>query len=132
MIVLDENVYDPQLAARINAWYRGQVIFINSLRPSTLVKDDSIPTLLLQVSQPTFVTINVDDFWLETPAHPRFCIVAATLQQRDWLEVADWLRRCMRLTLFHTKAGRMGKVILLRPSRIEYYSLNRQVMHSPW
>lgn len=73
MIVLDENIYDPQLATRINAWYRGQVISINSLRPSTLVKDDSIPTLLLQVSQPTFVTIN-----------------------------------------------------------IEYYSLNRQVIHSPW
>lgn len=127
-----KNIYDAELATRINAWYRGQIISINALRPSTLVKDDSIPTLLQRSSQSTFVTINADDFWLEAPAHPRYCIIAATLRQKDWLDVADWLRRCMRLSPFQTKAGRMGKIILLRPSRVEYYSLNRQIIQLPW
>ncbi|MEZ4870001.1 MAG: hypothetical protein R3C14_52220 [Caldilineaceae bacterium] len=83
MIVLDENIYDDQLADRIHAWYRGQIVSINSLRPNSLVKDDGIPTLLLQARQPTFATINADDFWLKAPAHPSYCIIAAALRQKD-------------------------------------------------
>lgn len=69
MIVLDENIYDPQLTAHIDAWYRGQGISINSLRPSTLVKDDSIPALLLQISQPLSRLMPMISGWKYRPIH---------------------------------------------------------------
>jgi hypothetical protein len=59
MIVLDENLTDQQLIRAIAAWYRGNVTFITTLRPQTIIKDDAIPGLLLTVPSPTFVTINV-------------------------------------------------------------------------
>lgn len=132
MIVLDESIYDERLATSILRWYPGTVTSIVKLRPSTLVKDEAIPMLLRRVSQPTFLTINVDDFWLKVAAQPSYCIVAVPLRQHESLFAADWLRRCLRLPQFRTKASRMGKVILLRPTHIEYYESNRQIIELEW
>ena len=62
MIVLDEQLLGRQLELEIAKWYRGTVRFINELRPHTVIKDDAIPKLLRQQSQPTFVTINERTF----------------------------------------------------------------------
>jgi hypothetical protein len=63
MIVLDEQLLGHSLERDIAQWYRGTVQFITDLRPHTIVKDEAIPALLRQQSQPTFVTINERDFW---------------------------------------------------------------------
>ncbi|MFN8486110.1 MAG: hypothetical protein U0350_00880 [Caldilineaceae bacterium] len=63
MIVLDECIDEDPIAQGVASWYQGKVISIRVLRPGTLIKDDDIATLLQRVVQPTFVTINVDDFW---------------------------------------------------------------------
>ena len=62
MIVLDEQLLGRDLETTIAAWYAGAVVHITDLRPHTVIKDDAIPLLLQQQSQPTFVTINVPDF----------------------------------------------------------------------
>ncbi len=62
MIVLDEQLLGRNLEVEIARWYRGAVCFITDLRPNTVIKDDAIPQLLQQANQPTFVTINVNDF----------------------------------------------------------------------
>ncbi len=58
MIVLDEQLLGRGLDRAISQWYRGSVIFINELRPNSVIKDDAIPHLLRLARQPTFVTIN--------------------------------------------------------------------------
>ena len=63
MIVVDENIHDEAILAEISAWYCGKVISVLDLRPRTIIKDEAIPTLLLKANQPTFITINVSDFW---------------------------------------------------------------------
>jgi hypothetical protein len=63
----------------IAQWYRGTVQFIIDLRPHTIVKDEAIPALLRQRSQPTFVTINDRDFWRKVAPDQRYCIMCFAL-----------------------------------------------------
>ncbi len=132
MIVLDEEIDDPDLAKRIGIWYAGKVIAIKTLRPQTVIKDDSIAMLLRTISEPTFVTINVSDFWRVIPVSPHYSIICVDLPTRQSDEVPNWLRRCFRLPDFKTKAARVGKIICLRPSRIDYYESDGQLKTLAW
>jgi len=132
MIVLDEEIYDPDLAAQVAAWYAGQVISIKALRPQTTIKDDAIPALLRSMPRPTFVTINVSDFWRRMPADPRYAVVCVDLPAWRVLEIPEWLRRLLRMSAFKSKSARMGKIIRMRPAQIEYYELSRRVQVLAW
>ncbi len=132
MIVLDEEIYDPDLATQIAAWYVGRVVPITALRPKTVIKDEAIVTLLRSVPHPTFVTINVSDFWRIVPADPHYAVICVDLPARRVLEIPDWLRRLFRMPVFKSKAARMGRVVRLRPSHIEYYEANRRVQTLAW
>lgn len=132
MIVVDENIQSEHIIGAITAWYTGRVISITELRPATLIKDDGIAMLLRQVTQPTFVTINADDFWLRFRSDPRCCIVAFARTQAQSYEVPNGLRRLLSLAEFHTKAARMGKVIHVMPTYIEYYAADRQIQRIAW
>ena len=70
MIVLDEQLLGRGIEHHIAQWYRGTVQFITNIRPNTVIKDDAIPMLLRQLSQPTFVTINARDFWQRVSGGP--------------------------------------------------------------
>ncbi len=63
MIVLDEQIDSPEIAAEIARWYRGTVTTIKALHPQTVIKDEAMPMLFRTVKQPTLVTINYKDFW---------------------------------------------------------------------
>lgn len=133
MIVIDESIQDTRIIRSIGDWYPGQVISIMDLRPATLIKDDGIATLLNKVKQPTFVTINVEDFWLKLRANQRYCIITLQLTQLQVKqETSVWLRKLLLLPEFRTKSLRMGRVIYARPSRIEYYGLDRQIHFLSW
>lgn len=125
MIILDENVHQQSLMENIAVWYRGQVRSITMLRPNTLIKDDAIPTLLRSVRQPTFVTTNVADFWCRVPAHFRYSIVCVALPNERLHELSPLLRQLLRLPEFNTRAKRMGKVIRVSPSQLQYYERQR-------
>jgi len=127
MIVVDENIHDQRIMQAISAWYPGQVASVTTLRPKTVIKDEAIPTLLLQVAQPTFVTINVSDFWTRVQPHSAYCVVAAVLPKERIHEVSGLLRRLFRHSHFKTKASRMGKVVRLTRNRIEYYEFDKHV-----
>jgi hypothetical protein len=121
MILLDENVHQQSLVASIATWYRGQVRSLTTLRPNTLIKDEAIPIVLRRVRQPTFVTTNVADFWRRVPAHVRYSIVCVALPNERLHELPSLLRQLLRLPEFNTKAKRMGKVIRVSPSQLQYY-----------
>jgi hypothetical protein len=103
MIVVDESILDPEIVGAIAAWYQGQVLTVRRLRPRTIIKDDAIPILLSQTSQPTFVTINVSDFWKKVRADRRYCIVTLEVAQEQALELPALLRRLFRLLIFAPK-----------------------------
>lgn len=132
MIVLDEQIHGPSIAEPIAAWYPGRVISVTTLRPKTVIKDDAMPTLLRAATHPTFVTINVSDFWRSVPADPRYAIVCVDFPAWRVLEIPDWLRRLFRTSAFKTKTARMGTVVRLRPSLIEYYGTDWRVQTLVW
>ena len=132
MIVVDENLQNRQLIAEIATWYKGQVVSVLTLRPTTLIHDDSITLLLQQVRHPTFVTINVVDFWLKAQANSAYSIVAIALPQSQSHRVPVVLRDLLNQPEFRTKAARMGKVIHVMPTYIEYYGTNRQIRTLTW
>ncbi|MBI3913655.1 MAG: hypothetical protein HY327_05650 [Chloroflexi bacterium] len=127
MIVLDENLHDERLMKAIAAWHKGRVVSITSLRAKSVIKDEAIPTLLRQVPQPTFVTINVSDFWRRVEPHAAFCIVTVELPVERIKHIPRLLQRLFRLAAFKTKAARMGKVVRLSPACVDYYEEDRRV-----
>lgn len=92
MIVLDENLKDNRIRIAIAQWYQGQALFIRDLRPNTIIKDEAIPSLLQRVNEPTFVTINVSDFWIQTTPSSHFCIIAFEIPKERSLEIPRLLR----------------------------------------
>ena len=132
MIVVDENLHDRRIMESISDWYPGQVVSITALRPKSVIKDDAIPALLRKADQPTFVTINVTDFWKKTEAHSGYCLVTVLLPKERIREIPGLLRRLFRLPEFKTKAARMGKIVRLSPKQIEYYEADRNVRSVSW
>lgn len=111
----------------------GQVQFITDIRPHTVIKDDAIPALLRQQSQPTFVTINVRDFWQRVPGDPRYCLVCFAVPDSRTRAIPHTLRALCRRPEFRTKAHRMGKVIRVTHNALSSYtSQARQVMTIAW
>lgn len=48
MIVVDESIDNALVLQAVADWYPGRVVSIRSLRPATLIHDETIPTLLHQ------------------------------------------------------------------------------------
>ena len=88
--------------------------------------------LLRRLDEPTFVTINVIDFWRRIEPHPTYCIVAIDLPKERALEIPPLLREFLRLPQFRTKTARLGAVVRLTPTQVEYYRADRQPLSFPW
>ena len=129
MIVLDEQLQGLGLEEAVARWYRGAVFVVNKLRPGMVIKDEAIPALLRQLKQPTFVTIDYMDFWRRIPADNAFCIVCLELPTERVDAIPVRLRQLLRLPEFKTKKARMGKVVLVRETRLQYYSLHEKLVH---
>lgn len=127
MIVVDENIHSREIMSSISGWYRGQVISVTQLRPRTVILDEAIPMLLHQLAQPTFVTTNVDDFWLKITAHSAYCFVCMYLPKERNKEIPIFLRELLSRPEFKTKALRMGKVVRISPRDLLYYDESREV-----
>lgn len=128
MLILDEQLLGRNLELELARWYRGPVMFITSLRPDTIIKDEAIPSLLRQQRSATFLTINEADFWRKVSVDHRFCVVCFPLPDSQAGEIPNLLRAVFRHHLFHTKARRMGKVLRVTRSTVSYYTYrDRQV-----
>jgi hypothetical protein len=129
MIVLDEQWQGLGLEDAIARWYRGAVFVVKKLRPGRVIKDEAIPTLLRQLKQPTFITIDYMDFWRYVPADHAYCIICLVLPIEQVEEIPVRLRQLLRLPEFKTKKARMGKVILVRERRLQYYRPHEKLVH---
>lgn len=122
MIVLDEQLLGRNLETEIAHWYRGVVCFITDLRPDTIIKDESIPLLLQEQKQPTFITINEKDFWRKVMITHHFCVVCFALPDARAAEIPLRLRSLLQKPLFATKKQRMGIVIRVTDQETSYYT----------
>ncbi len=130
MIVLDEHLQSKGLEEAIRQWYAGAVISVLDLRPATVIKDEAIPALLAQQNQPTFVTINVTDFWKRIPASDGFCLVCFALTSSEIIQIPSLLRRLLRHPDFDTKAKRTGNVIrITAQGNAAFYNTDRSVVY---
>lgn len=130
MIILDEQLLGRGLEQKIATWYPGSVRFITDLRPNTVIKDDAIPFLLRQLSEPTFVTINESDFWQRIAIDSQFCTICFTLSDARAGKLADEMRHVLQVPLLRTKAQRMGKVVRVTGTQISYYSWNDRLIRT--
>lgn len=130
MIVLDEQFMGRGIETAIARWYPGAVRFITDLRPNTVIKDDAIPTLLQQESEPTFVTINESDFWREVAITNHFCVICFVLPDPRAIEIPDLLQRLLRHPDFQTKSQRMGRVVRLTTANVSYYTTEERTVRS--
>ena len=122
MIVLDEQLLGHTIEITLARWYPGRVCFINDLRPDSVIKDESIATLLQRAPQCTFVTINETDFWRQVAVTNAFCIVCAAVPTKRKAEVAVLVRRLLRHPQFRTKKQRMGRVVRITAEGAFYYT----------
>jgi hypothetical protein len=129
MIVLDEQLLGRDIEGQIAQWYRGAVCFITDLQPYAVVKDETIPRLLQQERQATFVTINESDFWKKVAINNRFCVICFALPDSRAQEIPTLLRNLFKNPLFNTKKKRMGKVIRVTERDIIYYSMDVKMMN---
>jgi hypothetical protein len=129
MIVLDEQLLSYGIQAAIARWYRGTVTDITQLRPHTVILDEAIPMLLQAVSRPTFVTINVADFWRRLAPNSRFCIVCCAVPHTRAQAVPDLLRRVLALEPFRTRSRRLGKIVRVSPQHVHYYTTDTRAIH---
>lgn len=133
MIVLDEQLLSYGVREPLAAWYRGQVLAITQLRPQTIIPDEAVPMLLRAARRPTFVTINVADFWRRLPADPRFCAVCVAVPHTQALEVPIFMRRFLRLAPFRTQRQRLGTVVRLTRPYVQYYTtMSTRIRHVAW
>ncbi|MGE0825590.1 MAG: hypothetical protein AB7G75_12200 [Candidatus Binatia bacterium] len=129
MIVLDEELQGLGLEEEISHWYRGSVVLIKTLRPGTVIKDEAVPKLLRQVRQPTFVTINHNDFWRRVAAEKSFCLLCFRLTADQVDALPHLLRRIFKIPQFQTKSLRMGKIALVSQRNLQYYDVNDSLTH---
>jgi len=126
MIVLDEQLLGRDLDSEIARWYPGNVRFVIDLRPGTVIKDDAIPALLREQSLPTFVTINVRDFWRKVEPDRKYCIVCVDLPDSRVREIPGILRSLLRTPDFRTKRKRMGKIVRTTAETSVFYSIDEK------
>jgi len=122
VIVLDEQLLGYDLPEKIGPWYRGPVKMILELRPDTLIPDDEIPRLLRAAPRPTFVTINVKDFWRRAAPDRQFAIICFSLLDRQIGEIPRLLRRLFALKPFQTRRSRLGKIVRVTPQMVQFYT----------
>jgi hypothetical protein len=106
VIVLDEQL-DPALIESIKTWHGGKVVFVNDLRLGSVVKDDVIAQLLTKSkNKPTFITINVKDFWKKISVNQNFSVVCFHVSDRKTQKIPILLKSLFRIPDFKTKTKR--------------------------
>ena len=122
MIVLDEQLLGYGLHGMIARWYRGRVTDLTELRPKTHILDDAVPELLRKVRQPSFVTINVNDFWRRTAPDDHFAILCFPLAHTQSGKSLPCSAACLRYIPFRTRRSRLGKIAQVSRQRVQYYT----------
>ncbi|MBI3245376.1 MAG: hypothetical protein HYZ50_02580 [Deltaproteobacteria bacterium] len=121
MNILDEDIGQSQgqhLAGRkIHFWKIGAGVGRAGMKD----REDILP-LLHRLKQPTFFTLD-HGFYHPTLRHQRYCLVFLDVWDD---EAAEYIRRLLRHSEFRTRAQRMGKVVRVRHSGVNYWQIEEK------
>ncbi len=93
------------------------------------IHDDNIVPLLLRLKHPTLLTRD-EDFFDRRLIHERYALAWFHVGAA---ETAFFIRRFLSHPLFRTNAQRLGRVMHIQPSRIEYWAGNSEkLIRVPW
>lgn len=71
-LVLDDQLFDLEVLIPLARWITVQRL--RELRPGEVIKDERVPSLLRQLREPTFVTIDAG-FWNRGLRDNQYCIL---------------------------------------------------------
>jgi hypothetical protein len=121
MNVLDENLIIPE-RERLREWkIHFRSIGVELGRLGMKDREDIIP-LLHTLQRPTFFTRD-HGFYHPPLRHAGYCLVYLEVGAD---ETAEYIRRFLRHRAFRSRAQRMGKVIRLRQTGINYWQVHEQ------
>lgn len=122
MKILDENIADSQRRQLLARGHHVKQIGYEIGWKSMKDRNDIIPRLH-RLRRPTFFTHDAD-FYDPDLRHTGYCLVYLDVDED---EAAEYIRRVLRHPVFRTKAQRMGKVIRVRSSRLNFWQVGKKV-----
>lgn len=125
-VVVDDQLTVTLVLAPIQQWTTA--CLLRQLRPSEHIPDERVPSLLRELKQPTFITID-DGFWNRSLRDARYCIVYFDVRDDQQDQIPNLLRRLFRLPQFNTRAKRMGKVIRVSTAGIEFCQMGDETLY---
>ena len=124
MYLLDENITKDQKEL-LEKWnYRVKQIGVDFKTKG--IKDEQIITFLQQSNGTLFLTRD-SDFFKNEYCHSKYCIVFLDVEK---FEVAYFIRKFLNHPLFNNTRKRMGKVIKVNQTLIQYYALKSKDIFS--
>ncbi len=120
LFVLDDHLSPEVVRDPLLRWSTAR--FLRDVRPSEVIKDERVPSILRMLRTPTFVTID-EGFRNQARRDHRYCILYFALREDEQRDIPALLRRLLRLPEFHTRAARMGKVARVSRDRVIWWQL---------
>src|SRR5258708_23211637 len=117
LFVLDDQLDASAVLPIIQKW--AKVTRLRDLRIGQQVLDDRVPSILLAINKPTFLTID-QGFWSRRWCNPNYCVLYFALRSDQQGHIPDLLRKLMRLPEFQTRSRRTGKVARFGLDSLEY------------
>ena len=124
--ILDEQIRHGDVIPAIQKW--ATVHRLCDDRPAERILDDRVPSLLLQLKKPTFITID-RDFWDQYWCHPSYCILFFNLIDDQQPEIPSLLQELVRQEGFRTIRERMGKVARVSTNSLEFWMHRSHRLH---
>ena len=117
MYLLDENRTKDQKELLEKWRYNVRQIGVDVATKG--IKDTQIITLLQQLHGVLFLTRDTD-FFKHNYCHPNYCIVYLDVEKN---ETAWFIRKFLRHPDFNTSAKRLGKIVKVNQTLIQFYTL---------
>ena len=117
MYLLDENITKDQKELLEKWRYNVRKISVDVATKG--IKDTQIITLLQQLHGVLFLTRDTD-FFKHNYCHPNYCIVYLDVEKN---ETVWFIRKFLRHPDFNTSAKRLGKIVKVNQTLIQFYTL---------
>jgi len=124
LYLLDENITKDQKEL-LEKW-RFHVKQIGVDFTNKGIKDEQVVTLLQQLKGVLFLTRD-SDFFKKDLCHPNYCIVFLDVEK---YEVAFYIKKFLRHTLFNSNRKRLGKIVKLNQTYIQYYTVKSEDIYT--
>jgi len=122
MNILDENIIESQRQL-MKAWRIRFRQIGRDLGHRGMKDQEQIIPMLRSLAGPLFITRDMG-FYNRRLCHSRYCIACLAVAAN---EVAFFIRRFLRHSLFDTRAKRSGKVVRVSQSGMHFWQSNAEV-----